>query len=93
MLAMWVEMGRMLSWSSMTTQFLQDERDRMNLEMVKQREYYCHNDVKNQTSQIKYRPLIEASNNVLMSFCPVPRMNVLEKTNHNKIKVSTLSTK
>lgn len=65
----------------------------MNLEMVKQREYYCHNDVKNQTSQIKYRPLIEASNNVLMSFCPVPRMNVLEKTNHNKIKVSTLSTK
>lgn len=33
MFAMWLEMGRMLSWSSMTTQFLQDARDRMNLEI------------------------------------------------------------
>lgn len=32
MLAMWLEMGRTLSWSSMTTHVLQDDRDRMNLE-------------------------------------------------------------
>jgi hypothetical protein len=31
MLAMWEEMGRMLSWSSMTRHFLQDARDRINL--------------------------------------------------------------
>lgn len=29
--AMWLEIGRMLSWSSMTTQFLQDASERMNL--------------------------------------------------------------
>lgn len=32
MFAMWLEIGRMLSWSSMTTQFLQDASERMNLE-------------------------------------------------------------
>lgn len=31
MLAMWEEMGRMLSWSSMTRHFLQDARERINL--------------------------------------------------------------
>lgn len=36
MFAMWLEIGRMLSWSSMTTQFLQDASDRMNLKTVKQ---------------------------------------------------------
>lgn len=34
MLAMWLDTGRMLSWSSMTMQFLQDASDRMNLETV-----------------------------------------------------------
>lgn len=37
MFAMWLETGRMLSWSSMTTQFLQDASDRMNLEKVKKK--------------------------------------------------------
>lgn len=32
MFAMWLEIGMMLSWSSMTTQFLQDARDKINLE-------------------------------------------------------------
>lgn len=32
--AMWLEIGRMLSWSSMTTQFLQDASERMNLRKV-----------------------------------------------------------
>lgn len=32
MFAMWLEIGRMLSWSSITTQFLQDARDKMNLQ-------------------------------------------------------------
>lgn len=32
--AMWLEIGRMLSWSSMTTQFLQDASERMNLRRV-----------------------------------------------------------
>lgn len=34
MLATWLDTGRMLSWSSMTMQFLQDASDRMNLETV-----------------------------------------------------------
>lgn len=34
--AMWLEIGRMLSWSSMTTQFLQDASERMNLRKVNQ---------------------------------------------------------
>lgn len=31
MLAAWEEMGRMLSWSSMTRQFLHEARERINL--------------------------------------------------------------
>lgn len=31
MLAAWEEMGRMLSWSSMTRHFLQEARERINL--------------------------------------------------------------
>lgn len=31
MLAAWEEMGRMLSWSSMTRHFLQEAKDRINL--------------------------------------------------------------
>lgn len=31
MLAMWEEMGRMLSWSSMTRHFLQEAKERINL--------------------------------------------------------------
>lgn len=31
MLAAWLEMGRMLSWSSITRQVLHEARDRMNL--------------------------------------------------------------
>lgn len=32
--AMWLEIGKMLSWSSMTTQFLQDASERINLRRV-----------------------------------------------------------
>lgn len=50
MFAIWVEIGNMLSWSSMATQFLQDARDRMNLE-IEQNQIYCTDEKLSITSQ------------------------------------------
>lgn len=56
MFAMWLEIGRMLSWSSMTTQFLHDASDRMNLKTAgenKINESFCLTAKRNAPNQVK----------------------------------------
>lgn len=82
MFAMWLETGRMLSWSSMTTQFLQDASDRMNLEIVKKKingtvNFFCSTD--SNAKPDAYLPLIEPSHHILMSLSPVSRVHVLDE--------------
>lgn len=84
MFAMWLEIGRMLSWSSMTTQFLHDARDRMNLETVEQKQNWLENGFPPNAPTFpkkgEHLPLIEPPHHVLMSLCPVSRVNVLKTT-------------
>lgn len=89
MFAMWVEIGRMLSWSSMTTQFLQDAKDRMNLKKYKNKttfliwrfNFHSSEQIHFKLHELlaKRLPLIKPSNHILMSLGPVSRVHVLEK--------------
>lgn len=80
MFAMWLDTGRMLSWSSITTQFLQDARDRINLhttQLIRMFSFECVSLTLLKSD--KHPPLIEPSNHILMGLSSVSRVNILHE--------------